>query len=619
MLIGSVFGAATLFAIALIVYHHLAWPAMLARFRRRHAPAPVPPRTCGAAAPRITVVMPAHNEADFIAAKIRNLAALDYPAEVLSLVVACDGCTDATAALARAALAEPACTHLNAYVIEHRRNRGKVAVLNEAIAGVKTEIVALTDVSAMLPADALCRVAAHFTDPNLGALGGTYVMDRPGSAGEAKYWTYQVAVKLGEAALGAPLGLHGAFWAFRRAAWTPLPVDTINDDFALPMAIFRRGWRIAYDPGLPVHEAESADPAAERRRRRRIAAGNAQQLLRHFWLLHPRHGGVALAFASGKALRVMMPFLIAFTIPATFALAPTSQLFVALAACEAAGIVAAAAGAALGQRAPRPLAILHYAAAGHAASLVGAARYILLHHRQPWGRAALPPAQSPGRSQARRSLSHWKPQTYLPPHVVAAKRTVDIVAALAGLVLTAPLWPAIMLAIRLDSPGPALFRQLRIGRMLPDHTELFWILKFRTMRIDAEAQTGAVWAGVDDPRATRVGRFLRRTRLDELPQFINVLRGEMSIIGPRPERPAFYGRLERAIPFFADRTLGLRPGLTGLAQVSLDHGTTLEILRSKASYDHAYAMMLTSLHAWLKQDLRIVVRTMAVMAARRGQ
>jgi hypothetical protein len=160
-----------------------------------------------------------------------------------------------------------------------------------------------------------------------------------------------VAVKRGEAALGAPLGLHGAFWAFRREAWGPLPPDTINDDFLWPAHMVEQGWRIAYDETIRTREAEVADPALDTRRRRRIAAGNAQQLWRARGLLHPRHGGIALAFASGKALRVLMPFLLLVAAFGTLALAPSSPLFLILAICEAIGVVLALLGALLGPRA----------------------------------------------------------------------------------------------------------------------------------------------------------------------------------------------------------------------------------------------------------------------------
>ena len=206
-----------------------------------------------------------------------------------------------------------------------------------------------------------------------------------------------------------------------------------------------------------------------------------------------------------------------------------------------------------------------------------------------------------------------------PASIRIAKRAMDVTAALVGLVLTLPLWPLIALAIRLDSPGPVLFRQLRIGMAGPDKVALFPMLKFRSMRADAESRTGAVWAAKRDPRITRVGLFLRKSRLDEIPQLINVLKGDMSLIGPRPERPGFYRRLDAAIPFFAERTGGIRPGITGLAQVNQGYDTSLDDVRNKVAWDHAYAMRLTGLRAWLAADLGIALRTLAVMVGGRGQ
>ncbi len=206
-----------------------------------------------------------------------------------------------------------------------------------------------------------------------------------------------------------------------------------------------------------------------------------------------------------------------------------------------------------------------------------------------------------------------------PRSIRLAKRTMDIIVALLALIITLPLWPLIALAIKLDSPGPVLFRQLRIGLAGTDRVVLFSMLKFRSMRADAEKQTGAVWAQQRDPRITRVGAFLRKSRLDEIPQLINVLRGDMALVGPRPERPGFYQKLDHAIPFFAERTGGIRPGITGLAQVNQGYDTSLNDVRSKVAWDHAYAMRLTSFRAWLGTDIGIALRTLAVMAGGRGQ
>lgn len=203
--------------------------------------------------------------------------------------------------------------------------------------------------------------------------------------------------------------------------------------------------------------------------------------------------------------------------------------------------------------------------------------------------------------------------------VTLAKRALDITGAMAGLALTLPLFPLIALAIKVESPGPVFFRQLRIGAALPDRTLMFEMIKFRSMRQDAERGSGAVWAQKNDPRVTRVGKILRKTRLDELPQFINVLRGEMSLIGPRPERPGFYQKLETAIPYFAERTYGLKPGITGLAQVKQGYDETIDDVRRKVAFDHAYAIRSQSLVEWLRMDLGIAFQTVAIMAFGRGR
>ena len=362
----------TIGALALTAYHHVGYPLLMRFAAKRATSIEV---TAPAELPEITLVMPAYNEATYIADKIRNIAALDYPAGRLRVVIACDGCTDRTAEIARAALREPGAEHLVADVVEHTRNRGKITVLNETIRLAETEIIALSDVSAMLPADALTLVAAHFSDPKLGAVGGTYRLARPGSKGEQKYWEQQVAVKRGEARLGAPLGLHGAFYALRREAWTPLPANTINDDFVAPMIMYGKGWRVAYDETIVALEIEQTRPEQEKSRRKRIGAGNVQQLLWLSWLLNPRNGGVALAFGSGKALRVLMPMLMAVGLLGSMLEAHSSNLFALAAALQLTGLAAAALGKLHGASAPRLFTIGLYIVEGHFANLKGLLHY----------------------------------------------------------------------------------------------------------------------------------------------------------------------------------------------------------------------------------------------------
>ena len=387
----------TLTCLALVVYHHVGYPWVLSRWTRRTPQHPgvlarrgYVTRLGDRQLPGITIIVPAHDEAALIAEKVRNLAALDYPPSRLKVVIACDGCRDATAARARAAHAEPECRHLDLEVREYPVNRGKVAVLNQAIASVNSELVALSDVSALVSIDALLRAASAFADPRMGVVAGGYRLLAPGSAGESAYWDYQLRIKRGEAALGAPLGTHGAFYLFRRRLFTPLAPDTINDDFLLPMSIVADGYRAIYDTEIMALELERADPALDQRRRRRIASGNLQQAWRLRRLLHPRHRGVAFAFASGKALRAVMPFLLLATLAGSLWLAPQSLPFALLAAAQLLVYTAA-----LWRqfnprtRVPGVVNTLHYLVSGHVAGLVGGVRYLAGLDRGHWRRATL--------------------------------------------------------------------------------------------------------------------------------------------------------------------------------------------------------------------------------------
>ncbi|EED26081.1 sugar transferase [Vibrio sp. MarTm2] len=206
-----------------------------------------------------------------------------------------------------------------------------------------------------------------------------------------------------------------------------------------------------------------------------------------------------------------------------------------------------------------------------------------------------------------------------PMSIYFAKRLFDLTGSVVALILLLPILPFIAIAIKLSSPGPVFYKQLRVGKSTPEKMVFFEIIKFRTMYQDAEQRTGAVWATENDPRITPVGRFLRKTRLDEIPQLFNVIRGEMSLIGPRPERPSFYSKLENAIPFFADRTYGVMPGITGLAQVNQGYDTCIDDVRRKVGFDHSYALSLRSLRSWLAMDIDIITRTIIVMFDGRGR
>lgn len=222
-----------------------------------------------------------------------------------------------------------------------------------------------------------------------------------------------------------------------------------------------------------------------------------------------------------------------------------------------------------------------------------------------------------------------------------------------GLLGLGVLLPFLAAAIYIDSPGPIFYRQKRASVLKGGKNGRFtftpfWMLKFRTMRVDAEGRSGPVLAEENDPRVTRVGRFLRKTRLDELPQLWNVLKGEMSLVGPRPERPELLENLTLAIPFFEERMRDCKPGITGLAQISLTYtggapsgsrlasivgsltnpysfeaarGALADDMRTKLLFDLAYVASLEHFSTFIKTELSIIGRTPAVMLgglSRRG-
>lgn len=206
------------------------------------------------------------------------------------------------------------------------------------------------------------------------------------------------------------------------------------------------------------------------------------------------------------------------------------------------------------------------------------------------------------------------------------RRVLNVVVALLGILITLPVWLLIAIVIRLTSRGPVIYTQTRVGidkratGNRPDDPRRrqdigghpFKIYKFRTMTVDAEHSTGAVWAARDDSRVTTVGRLLRQFRLDELPQLINVLKGEMNVVGPRPERPAIVADLRQKIPDYQGRQR-VRPGITGAAQVNLDYDSSIEDVKQKVSYDLAY---ISRQGFWA--DLWIMAQTIPVMLFRRG-
>lgn len=215
-----------------------------------------------------------------------------------------------------------------------------------------------------------------------------------------------------------------------------------------------------------------------------------------------------------------------------------------------------------------------------------------------------------------------------PPPVTEhfARRLLNICVALIGLILAAPIMVVVAILIKLTSRGPVIYTQTRVGldKRTPgpnadNHRRTkdiggkpFEIYKFRTMRVDAEAVSGAVWATPSDPRITPIGGFLRKYRLDEIPQLFNVIKGDMNVVGPRPERPQLFENLKESVEHYQYRQRG-KPGITGLAQVSQNYDACLDDVRRKVQYDLEYLRRRS-----IAEDLRIMIKTVPVVIFRRG-
>ncbi|MFA6540355.1 MAG: sugar transferase [Bacteroidota bacterium] len=215
--------------------------------------------------------------------------------------------------------------------------------------------------------------------------------------------------------------------------------------------------------------------------------------------------------------------------------------------------------------------------------------------------------------QARTNQIYGFPLIEIMPHIMqpweeSAKRIVDIVVSIFILTISAPLWIFVAVAIKLNSAGPMVYSQERVGK----GEKVFRMHKFRSMYVDAEARTGPVWATANDPRVTSVGRFLRKTRLDEIPQFMDVLRGDMSLVGPRPERPHFVESLSKEIPLYK-RRLAVKPGITGWAQIKQGYDTSIEDVKSKVRYDLFYIENMS-----FRMDIKILLLTFYTMIAGKG-
>ncbi|WP_372765769.1 sugar transferase [Pseudoalteromonas sp.] len=590
-------------AIAVIfIYHHMVYPLLLAYIAGKQ---PSTERGLykfeSSEIPSIGIFIAAYNEADFIEEKLHNLASQLYPNDKIGIHIFGDGCTDNTAEIVKRVS-----RHLHANFIyctydEVQVNAGKVSALNHLISHYRNEydIIVFTDVSALMSVDCLTQVALSMENKQVIAVSGNYLPNSSAHQSLDKYWHYQNAIRKLEGKLGAVNGFSGAMFAIRAEAVTRLAAKTINDDFVQVVSAISKSNCACFNEAISIIECEPDSSQKDFKRRIRIGAGNWQQLTAIFTAAKGFSKAQWFSFISNKVLRGVMPILLLVAFSAQLFLAVTgdfiAQLGVSLAfIIHFIGVLKAL----FKWRIQLGLIdSINYLVSSYLAALIGI--LTLSRYNKPW-----------------RRISELKAHR---AYITICKRGIDIITSVIGLVLFSPIMLLAAIAIKCDSKGAVIYKQLRVGQINEDRTELIYVYKLRTMRIGAEKGTGAVWAKGNDPRVTRVGRFLRKTRIDELPQFWNVLSGDMSLIGPRPERPSFYSKLEREIPYFIQRTYGIKPGISGLAQVMNGYDESVEDVRNKIAWDYSYVLSMTRFSTWLVMEFDIVLKTIKVVVLGKGQ
>ena len=555
--------------------------------------------------PVVSVLIPAHNEAAHIRKKLRNTLALKYPCDRIEILVASDGSDDDTANIARTFASD------GVRVFELAERGGKLAALRHMLERASGELVLFTDVGTDLPEHTLQELVTELADPSVVVAMPRYAStDNAGpAAAESAYWTRETRLKEREAERDMLLAAHGACYLMDRSAIIPIPDDTMHDDFLWPLLARAAGGRIAYRTDIAIVDEPPRHLSTIVERTARMAQGNLQLIWRNRSLLRPRHGRIAMSLIGHKLMKTLGPVWIlglivwtnyrAFSAPFFRPLAIGGDVLLAV-------LLAATAWRASGRPLGKALGIGVHALVAQAACGLGIVRLFFNTSGTRWRRA---PEYEP--------LPLHRPA--LPPRSVRiAKRSIDIIGGSLGIVIAMPLIPLIALAIRLDSRGSVFYRQERVAKDDAGVVYHFWMWKFRTMHIDAEADGNPVWAAERDPRITTVGAFLRKSRLDEIPQLFQVVSGQMTLVGPRPERPSISAVLAEQLPGYHDRLAACKPGITGWAQVHTGYDTSVESVREKLLYDFAYSAHLYGLRSYLQMEARVVTLTLGVIIYGRG-
>lgn len=373
-----------------IMYHHAIFPFLLSRYGNKYSSNQDFKHSIDEELPTITFVIPVFNEETFIRDKVLNLSTLDYPEDKLNFIFAFDGCTDDSVRIAKEALKFPECHHMRVELLEFKKNRGKVRVLNEVLPSIKSDITALSDVSALVSIDALKVAAHHFMDQSVGVVTGHYELLTPLTENEKVYWRYQSKIKESESNFSSIMGAHGALYFFRTRLNKPLPEDAINDDFLLPMKIVQQGYKAKYESQINALELEGSSSENDFKRRLRISAGNTQQLIYLFPLLNPLHGRVFILFFSGKFLRWLTPYLLILMLFNSFILSFSNVFFQVMFVLQSLIYIWFFYSF---KRKTMPKnkysRLFHYLLTGHYAGLVGSSHYLWRRQKISWSSNSL--------------------------------------------------------------------------------------------------------------------------------------------------------------------------------------------------------------------------------------
>lgn len=592
-----------LLAVTVVIYHHVIYPQILQRLANKvehnthHVAAPVARNDM----PTIGVFITAYNEAAFIEEKLHNLACQLYPNDKMGFHLVTDGCDDNTAIIAKGVMDKLSEQLIYCTLDELATNGGKINALNLLIDKYRSayDIIVFTDVSALVSINAFEAVAKEMSDQQVVALSGKYLPKAHNHKNLEKYWHYQNAIRELEGNLGAVNGFAGAMFAMRSKHVVKLDKGVINDDFVQVVQAVAKDKLARFSNDIAIVECESDGLNTDLTRRMRIGAGNWQQIKYILNSIQTFNGAQLFSFVSNKLLRGLMPVVIV-----------TAYISLLMLAFK---------GALLAQLLIASAALVHLI--GFVKSffkcdlklpVIDSVNYLVMSYF----------TCAVGIVMGTRYKKAWRRVKHVNFNVISiniCKRAIDIIGALIGLILSIPIVLIAAILIKLESKGPVFFHQLRVGKITHTQADLIYVHKLRTMHHQAEKHSGAVWAQGNDTRITKVGRILRKTRIDELPQLWNVLKGDMSLVGPRPERPVFYQQLEREIPYFIQRTFCTRPGITGLAQVMNGYDNSVEDVRNKIAWDYSYVLSMSKLSTWLMMECAVILKTVKVVVLGKGQ